>query len=135
MKKFITFNLLFIILIFPKIVFGNNMQVYGHGTFDCSIYVQDYQIASPLYFEWVDDYNRSFTDDEYGKFLRLHMWHQYLYGFASGTNGNNRMINGNLYTMPDGKILAIELNNYCNQNPSEAFFMAVIFVLEKYKNN
>ena len=134
MRKFITFNLLFIILTFSKIVSGYTLMVYGHGTYDCSKYVQQYQVSSDIYFEWVDNINRSFTDGEFGKFLKLHLWHQYLYGYASGLNNDNeKLMNGELFSIPDGRILAIELNNYCNQNPSEPFYTAIVFVLEKYK--
>jgi len=126
---------IFIIIIFSNTSIANNhnVRIFGKGGADCSKYVQQYQLSSKEFFKWIDDKNRAFTQDEYILFKNFLTYMEWARGFASGNNVFNSDENGDIYDMPDMRILAIEFNDYCNQNPSEPFFYAVRKKLSKYK--
>ena len=124
---------IFIIIFLSNASIAKDIKIIGKGTSDCSQYVQQYQLSSKEFFKWIDDENRKFNADEYILFLDFYLFIEWARGFASGNNAFNTNENGDIYDLPDMRILAIEFNEYCNRKPNEPFFNAVAIKLAKYK--
>ena len=113
---------------FSTNVFG--LGAFDHGKFKCYEYVTSYELGHKLYFVGRQKGKVDTTDSEYIDILELENYITFFYGYASAMNN---VFQTNLYNDLAHVAIAIELNNYCEANPSKMFVEAIISVLKKYK--
>jgi len=129
MKKLL-FIFIFIIILIP-ISNAHSYSVYDRTAASCHKYVTDYEQASSEYLLFNMDGGISTTDENFIKILKIELWIATFYGYITAVNvlNDNERFNE---SVSERNAIAIELKNWCEDNPSSKFLFAIVSVGAKF---
>ena len=133
MKKFIYLILIF--LFSSNAIAVETHVAWSKGNSDCYEYVILYEESHKLFFTSIEKGKFQATNEEFIQYQNFKEWITYYYGFVSSSNYLDQEHGGDAFKEMKPIPIAIELNNYCKNNPSKAFIKAVINISHKYKKN
>lgn len=127
-------SIFFIILFFTFSVRSNTentIAIYDRGFEKCSSYITDYEQISSEYLIFNKERTLETTHENWVKIYQLEDWITFYFGYATAVNIANQRTRFD-DSMNDKNVIAIELKNYCEDNPSKQFIHAVMDITLKY---